>query len=94
MQNLKKSLLIYLFGALFIVGFNISSYISNSDTQIIQFTETANANLITEVSDCKGFKQGIVSDTRIITMCNCSTQRAKGEIACDAGEEPEEEIEP
>lgn len=81
-KRIIKVIQIYSFAILFVFGIGLVAIFSNTDINTLQLVEEANASMILTESDCEGYQQAVTSETRLVVMCNCSTQRAEGEIVC------------
>lgn len=88
-EKIIKTLHIYAFALLFILGVGISAVINDSGVNAFPFVETANAGMTLEEGDCDGYKQARKDDVHILTMCNCTTQEAIGLVGCGEDDEVE-----
>lgn len=81
-KRLTKILQIYSFIFLFAVGIGMNALVNNSSDTSLPFVEDANATIELNQNTCPGYKQAKQDDELLVTMCNCSTQRAEGMVDC------------
>jgi len=90
-RRITRIIQIYIFVILFSFGIGLATIFNASEEKSFQIVEEANASISLTQSECDGYQQAKVSDDIIVTMCNCSTQRAEGQVVCgDGGSDPGE----